>query len=146
MNFITEKINSDVSVNIDDSIRLGKDQMKNFKKSLPVGFSDTISAKMKTIADGKKGVKAEKKTVLNPEIIYACALAQWHINPDLDFKKLLVYELAPYPTSIFNEKGEMHHCNQKSKLISGIKVELSARTVDKPDAFFLNDCVVFWDV
>ena len=40
----------------------------------------------------------------------------------------------------------MHHCNQKSKLVSGIKVELSARTVDKPDAFFLNDCVIFWDV
>ena len=113
VNFVTEKINSDVSVNIDDSIRLGKDQMKNFKKSLPVGFSDTISVKMKTIADGKKGVKAEKKTVLNPEIIYACALAQWHINPDLDFKKLLVYELAPYPTSIFNENRKMHNCNQK---------------------------------
>ena len=38
MNVVTEKINNYFSVNVDDSIRLGEDQMKNFQKSLPSGF------------------------------------------------------------------------------------------------------------
>ena len=54
------------------------------------------------------------------------------------------YELAPYPISIFNEYGAMHRCTQKSKLVIGMKVELSARTVGKPDAFFLIGCAIFW--
>ena len=90
-----------------------------FKQSLPGGFYDTISGEVKTMADGKKGVKEWKKIVLDPDVIYASPLALRHINLDLDFEKLLVYELAPYPTLMFKEKGTMHTCNQKLKLMTG---------------------------
>ena len=112
VNVATGKINNDLSVNFDDRIHLGEDQMRNFPKSLPGGFYDIISGTLKTMVDGNKGVKAGKKFVLDPEVIYARALALWHINPDLDFEKLLVYEFAPYPTSMFNKKGAMCLCNQ----------------------------------
>ena len=70
--------------------------MKNFQNSLPGGFYDTIRGKVKTMADGKKGVKAGKKFVLDPEVIYAPALVVRHIYPDLDFEKLLVYTICYY--------------------------------------------------
>ena len=143
MNVVTGKINNDLSADVDDSTQLGEDKMKNFHKSLPDGFYDTISGKVKTMDDGRKGVKAGKKIVLDPEVIYVRALALRHINPDSDFEKLLVYELAPYPTSIFNEKGAMRPCNQKLKLMTGLKIEVAARTVGKPDAFFLDGCTIF---
>ena len=57
--------------------------------------------------------------MLDPDVIYASPLALRHINLDLDFEKLLVYELAPYPTLMFKEKGTMHTCNQKLKLMTG---------------------------
>ena len=38
VNVVTGKINNYFSVNVDGSIRLGEDQMKNFQKSLPGGF------------------------------------------------------------------------------------------------------------
>ena len=57
-----------------------------------------------------------------------------------------MYESAPYPTSIFNEKGAVRPCNQKSKLMTGLKAEVSARTVCKTDAFFLDGCAIFWVV
>ena len=78
VNVATGKINNDLSVNFDDRIHLGEDQMKNFPKSLPGGFYDTISGKLKTMVDGNKGVKAGKKSVLDPEVIYARALALTH--------------------------------------------------------------------
>ena len=67
MNVVTGKINNDLSVNVDGRIWLGKDQMKNFQ-SLPGGFYDTISGKMKTMANGKKGVKAGKKIMFDPKV------------------------------------------------------------------------------
>ena len=42
VNVFTGKINNDLTVTVDDSILLGEDQMKNFQKSLPGGFYDTI--------------------------------------------------------------------------------------------------------
>ena len=42
VNVFTGKINNDLSVTVDDNILLGEDQMKNFQKSLPGGFYDTI--------------------------------------------------------------------------------------------------------
>lgn len=61
VNVFTEKFSSNVGVDIDDRIRLGDDQMTNFQKSLSVGFYDTLSEKMKTMADGKKSLNAENK-------------------------------------------------------------------------------------
>ena len=40
----------------------------------------------------------------------------------------------------------MRLCNQKSKLMTGLKVELSARTVGKPNAFFLDGCAICYVV
>ena len=44
---------------------------------------------------------------------------------------------------MFNLKGAMRPCNQKSKLLAGLKVELSARTVGKPVTFFLDGWAIF---
>ena len=60
------KIKNDLSVNVDNSIRLKEDQMKNFKKCLPSGFYDAIIGKMKTMVDSKKSTKAGKKIMLDP--------------------------------------------------------------------------------
>ena len=61
-------------------------------------------------------LKAGKKIVHYPEVIYGRAIVLRHINPRSDFEKLLVNESALYPTSMVNEKGAMRSCNQKSKL------------------------------
>ena len=75
MNVFTRKINTDLSVKVDDTFRLGEDQMKKSQKSLPGEFYDTVSGKVKTMADGKKGMKAGKKIIHDLEVIYAHALA-----------------------------------------------------------------------
>ena len=67
--FFTGKINTDLSVKVDDTFRLGEDQMKKSQKSLPGEFYDNVSGKVKTMADGKKGIKAGKKIMLDLEVI-----------------------------------------------------------------------------
>ena len=84
---VTGKVNKDLSVNVDGSIQLGENQIKNVQKSLPGGFYETISGKMKTMVDGKKGMTAGKKIVPYPEATYAGALALQHVNnPEIILK------------------------------------------------------------
>ena len=90
------------------------------------------------MANSKKVARRGKNIVLDPEVINARVFALRYINPDLDFKKLLVYELALYPSSMFNERGAICSCNQKLKLV------VSTRTVSKPDVFLLYSCTIFW--
>ena len=68
VNVVTEKKNNYLSFNVDDSIQVGEDQMKSFRKCFPGGFYDTISGKVNTMANGKKSVKAGKNIVLDPEV------------------------------------------------------------------------------
>ena len=66
---------------------MGENQIKNVQKSLPGGFYETISGKMKTMVDGKKGMTAGKKIVPYPEATYAGALALQHVNnPEIILK------------------------------------------------------------
>ena len=37
----------------------------------------------------------------------------------------------------------MRPCNQKSKLMTRLKVEVSAKTVGTQDTFFLDGCAIF---
>ena len=84
---VTGKVNKDLSVNVDGRIQLGENQIKNVQKSLPGGFYETISGKMKTMVDGKKGMTAGKKIVPYPEATYAGALALQHVNnPEIILK------------------------------------------------------------
>ena len=84
---VTGKVNKDLSVNVDGSIQLGENQIKNVQKSFPGGFYETISGKMKTMVDGKKGMTAGKKIVPYPEATYAGALALQHVNnPEIILK------------------------------------------------------------
>ena len=53
--------NNDLSVNFDDSIQLGENQMKNFQKSLSGGFYEIISGKIKTMNNGKKRCESKKE-------------------------------------------------------------------------------------
>ena len=93
VNIVTGKIVNKPDINVDDSARVGKSHMEEFSKNMPNGFYETISKRIKTMADTNKGVKSGNKIILDPDMIYARALAMRHINPDFDFEKLLVYEL-----------------------------------------------------
>ena len=61
--------------------------------------------------------------------------------------QMLNFELAPHPTSMFDENGLLRTCKQKSKLMIAMKVEVSARiSANNPTAIFLDGCAIFWVV
>ena len=69
------------------------------------------------------------------------------VNPDFDLEEMMRYELAPHPTSMFDKDGLLRPCRQKSKLMTTLKVEVSARLqANDPTAIFIDGCALLWVV
>ena len=106
------------NVNVIQAVEIGEKQMKDFQASLPEGFRSTLSTQVVTMATGKKNKK--KSTELKPcntELIMSRVLYLIS-NDQLDFKDIFNYELAPVPTSMFEDSGEARYAKNKSDLMS----------------------------
>ena len=146
VNIVTGKVTTDPKVNVHKSAEEGRRLMEKFESSLPGGFYETIPRTVKTM-DDRKGIKAGDKKVMDPAVIYARALAIRLVDPEFDFEKILEHELAPHPTSMFNEEGVLRTCKQKSKLMSTLKVEIPARLAQNGvKAIFLDGCAILWTI
>ena len=58
-------------------------------------------------------------------------------NNQVDLENVFGYELAPFPTSIFEESGYLRFTKSKSVLKNKLKVEVSSRNI-KPDAVVID--------
>ena len=58
MNVVTGKVVCHSSVNVNNTIMVGKKQMETFEQSWPEGFHDTIPRKVVTMSVGRKSMKA----------------------------------------------------------------------------------------
>ena len=88
-----------------------------------------------------------KTKVFDTETIYARAMALQASSRGLDTDSLLAHEMAPYPTSMFDEDGHMREAKTKSNLKNALKVDISSRIAERDiDVTFLDGCAVLWVV
>ena len=52
-NIVSSKVADDAVLNVQDAVSIGTEAMKEHGRQWPEGFRNTISKKVKTIADGK---------------------------------------------------------------------------------------------
>lgn len=107
---------ADNTVNVQDAVSIGTASMKEFEKSWPEGFHNTISKKVKTISDSQKHVNVGKEKVYDCTVIYSRVIGIQASTRNIDIKKVLSHELAPVPTSMFHESGAMRICKAKAEL------------------------------
>ena len=119
--------------------------MQAFKKTQPSEFHKTIHKSVHTMAISQKHIKVSDTKVIDVEMIYARAKGLQSSGQECDTQKLLSYELAPQPTSMFDEEGNMRGEKAKYKLKHALKNEISRRHL-KVNAVFLDGCAVLWTV
>ena len=76
--------------------------MEAFERSWPDGFYGSISKTVITMAATLKHIQIGNDKIFDNEIIYARAMALQSVG-NLDADQLLSRELAPHPTSMFDE-------------------------------------------
>ena len=62
---------------------------------------------------------------------------------DIDVEDIFFYELAPIPTSLFTDTGDMRITKTKSVLKRKLQVEQSGRTLQQIDVVIIDGCGLF---
>lgn len=136
---------ADNTVNVHDALSIGTTSMKEFEKSWPEGFQNAISKKVKTISGSQKHVKVGKEKVYDCTIIYSRVIGIQASTRNIDIKKVLSHELAPVPTSMFQDSGAMRICKAKAELKKRLAKESSTRrTASNVTTCVLDGSAVLW--
>ena len=99
--------------------------MKAYESKLPSGFHDKISSPVITMAAARKSTKLGGSKTFDTEVIFNQTLGIIIIISSGNFvlQTLFRHELAPIPTSLFQEDGNMQLVSSKSKLKTFLAVE-----------------------
>lgn len=131
------------NVNVDDAVRKGIEQMVTFEQTWSNDFYQSLSNNVVTMAIGKRSVKCETGIIYDTELIYSRVMGL-ATSRNIDLKTLFQHELAPLPTSMFDDNGNMRIATSKSILKRKLQVVQSARASLKPDVIVIDGCAILW--
>lgn len=130
--------------NVHDSVKLGSDQMTKFENGWPENFHDSLTSNVVCMDKGKKNIEINKIPIYDTELVYSRVLGLI-LNRTIDLKAVLSHELAPIPTSMFADSGEMRIGKSKSTLKRKLQIETSSRGIHG-DVQILDGCALLWTV
>lgn len=132
------------NVNVDSSLEIGKQQMKDFEAGWPTSFHGPLKKNVKTMTSNKKLIKIDGTPVINTEMIYTRVIGLQQ-SRSLNMKDVLSYELSAVPSALFDENGDLRS-QAKATLLTKLQVEVSSRHISPPDAYIIDGCALLWTV
>lgn len=146
LNIVSGQIAND-TVNVHNAVAIGTKQMQEFESGWPKKFNDTISKRVTTISDSKKHIKIGTKKIFDTTVIYSRVIGIQASSRDIDIENVLSHELAPVPTSMFDDSGVLRICKSKSDLKNRLFKESSSRcALSSVSATVLDGSAVLWVV
>ena len=141
---VTGRIAPD-AVNVDNSVAMGKEQMKQFETGWPKTFYEPLSNKVVTMSVTKKRIKLGSADCFDTNLIYSRVMGLMS-SRDVDLKDVFFHELALVPTSMFEDSGDMRITKSKSTLKRKLQVEQSSRTLPIPETIVVDGCAILWTI
>ena len=146
MNIVTGQVLTHPSLNVDNATELETKQMKEFERTWPASFHETVHKCVTTIgAIAQRQGKVNNMKIVGTEMIYARAMALQCSQRYYDTRNLMAHELASRPASMFDDSGAMKVAKTKAIIKNTLKVEMERRHAEL-DASFLDGCAVLWVV
>ena len=133
-------------VNVHNAVRIGTEQMKVFESRLPQGLYKAITKTVVTMDHARKHVKVGAVKVFDTNLIYSRLIVLQASGQDIDIKDVLGHELAPVPTSMFDDTGDMRIAKSKSTWKNILQVEVSDRVVGGANDSVLDSSAILWVV
>ena len=145
VNIVSGRICPD-EVYVHDAVDLGKAQMEQYEVSWPEGFHQTLKKRVRTMKECRKKTRTDTAEQFDSGLIFARALGIMN-SRDVKVKQILSYELAPVPTSMFEEKTrDLRIAQSKSILKNKLQVKQSACATGQPDTLVIDGCAILWVV
>ncbi|KAJ8317814.1 hypothetical protein KUTeg_004634 [Tegillarca granosa] len=119
------------AVNVDRAVELGLEEWTKFESSWPDNYEGKIASRcVRTMTESMKFLKVGDTKVYDTDLIYSRVIGI-QMSRKIDIKEVLSYELAPVPTSMFTDSGEMRIAKAKSVLKQQLQKEVSSRQTTK---------------
>ncbi len=147
VNIVTGRVQSSATVNVHKSVEIGSKQSREFTEDLPEGFHHKIERRITSMADTKKSVNIGTQKVFDTNLIYSHVICLQASNRDvyLDIDHLMSHELAPLPTALFSDSGDMRISTSKSILKRDMKIEkVSLVALDEIQVTVIDGCALLW--
>ena len=93
----------------------------------------------------KKRIKLGSADCFDTNLIYSRVMGLMS-SRDVDIKDMLSHELAPVPTSMIKDSGEMRITKSNPTLKRKLQVEHSSRTLPTPDTIVVGGCAILWTI
>ena len=133
------------SVNVHESLRLGKTSRESYESKLPTGFHESINTGVKTMARKESQKKTAIKSVINPNAIINRALSRLS-SGEIDLPAVFATELSEVVTSLLQANGDIRVATDKSKLIQQLAGFRSHRTIPKADYIVIDVVAMLWSI
>ena len=145
VNVVSGQIGS-TEVNVHNAVTIGTEQMKVFESRLPQGLYETITKRVVTMDHARKHVKVGAVKVFDTNLTYSRVIGLQARERDIDIKDVLGHELAPVPTSMFDDTGDMRIAKSKYTLKKILQVEVSDRVAGGANVSVLGRSAIPWVV
>ena len=97
------------------------------------------------MADTKKSIKIGTQDVFDTNIIFSRVVCLQASNRDIDINHLMSHELAPLPTALFADSGDMRISTSKSVLKNDLKFEVSSTFAhERIEVAVIDGCALLW--
>ena len=122
------------TVNVQDALAIGSQQIKRFSASLSSAFHATIKKNVKSMEAMKKAVHVKGKAVYDVETLFSRLLVVGH-QRNMDVADVLQFELSPVPPALIDEYGCLRN-GGKSVLVKCLGV--SATNPPAPEVVLVD--------
>ena len=133
------------AVNVDKLVSIGKEQVQMFISALPDGFYKSLSRRITTMNILKKSIKVDEVDIIDTSLIHSRVIAMQLTHEAMKIENVLKFELAPIPTSIFEDNGSLRPPKSKSNLKS-IGTKIVVRNAEKTNFIVMDGCAIMYVV
>ena len=92
----------------------------------------------------QKSVRVNDGEIIGTSLIYSRVIALQLTNVAMTVENVFKHELAPIPTSIFNDDGDLRPAKSKADMKRTLESKASTRTMNKPERTIIDVSATLW--
>ena len=94
----------------------------------------------------QQSVRVNIDEIIDTSLVYLRVIAMQLTNPGMIVEKVFKHELAPIPTSIFNDNIDLRPAKSKAELKRILESKASNRTMNKSELTIIDGSAILWVV
>ena len=148
VNIASGKVTPVSETNVYDCVKIGKEQLIEFKSGLPEEFNEKIPFNVRLAAKKSRKIKSadgDRESSNADSIFNRLLMIKEVSNTPIAMAEALRYELTPTPLSMFEMYGTPRIRKNESDIMNDLKIVVNTRGRN-PDVSILDGCRILWKI